>query len=283
MSEGVGESGALRWTDSHCHLDPKFEKGLLTTAFKYAAEAVERARQARVLRLVNVGTSYNTSSIALQVAREHPGVMWSTVGVHPHEARTAIGPGALNRIAPFEAMLERPEVVAIGECGLDYHYDHSPREQQREVFSAQVALANRERMALVIHSREAWDDTFDILRAEGVPEQTVFHCFTGGPAEARIALDLGAALSFSGIVTFPAAQDVRDAVVLCPLDRLLVETDSPYLTPVPHRGEPNRPELVPLVGAGVAAAKDVTIETVAEATWANATALFRLPDDHQGA
>ena len=130
----------------------------------------------------------------------------------------------------------------------------------------------------MIHTREAWDDTFAILAAEGVPERTVFHCFTGGPDEARRCLDLGAHLSFCGIVTFPTADDLRAAAALCPLDRLLVETDAPYLAPVPHRGEPNRPALVPLVGAGVAAAAGHDVAVVADATWRNAAAFYGLDE-----
>ena len=124
----------------------------------------------------------------------------------------------------------------MGECGLDYYYEHSPRDAQRRAFAEQIALAGDHDLALVIHTRDAWPETFDILGAEGVPERTVFHCFTGGPEEARRCLDLGAWLSFSGIVTFKAAADLREAAALCPLDRMLVETDSPYLAPVPHRG-----------------------------------------------
>jgi TatD DNase family protein len=147
---------------------------------------------------------------------------------------------------------------------------------QRTVFAAQVALAHAHDLALVIHTREAWDDTFDVLRAEGVPARTVFHCFTGGAVEARRALDVGAILSFSGIVTFKTADDVRAAAALCPLDRLLVETDSPYLAPLPHRGRPNRPAYVPLVGAGVAAAKGTTPEAVEAATSTTADLVFSL-------
>ncbi len=132
-------------------------------------------------------------------------------------------------------------VVGIGECGLDYHYDHSPRPVQREAFALQIELAHRHGLALVIHTREAWEDTFDILGAAGVPERTIVHCFTGGPEEARRCLDLGASLSFSGVVTFKNADDVRQAAALCPWDRLLVETDSPFLAPVPHRGTLNEP------------------------------------------
>jgi TatD DNase family protein len=175
-------------------------------------------------------------------------------------------------------MLDEPEVVGVGECGLDYHYDHSPREVQREAFAAQVALASARDLALVIHTREAWDDTFAILRSEGVPARTVFHCFSGGAGEARLALDLGTTLSFSGIITFKTAGDLREAAALAPLDRILVETDAPYLTPVPHRGTPNQPSYVALVGAAVAAAKGVAVDEVERATWANTAAVFGLPD-----
>jgi TatD DNase family protein len=176
----------------------------------------------------------------------------------------------------LEALLDRPGVVAVGECGLDFHYDHSPRDVQRVVFAAQVALANAKGLPLVIHTREAWDETLDVLTGEGVPERVVFHCFSGGAEEARRCLDLGAHLSFSGIVTFPSADDIRAAAALCPRDRLLVETDSPYLAPVPHRGRKNRPALVSVVGAGVAGARGEPVETVAEATWANAEHVYDL-------
>jgi TatD DNase family protein len=147
---------------------------------------------------------------------------------------------------------------------------------QREAFAAQVALAAAHDLALVVHTREAWDDTFDVLTAEGVPARTVFHCFTGGADEARRALDLGAHLSFSGIVTFKNAGDVRAAAALCPLDRLLVETDAPFLAPVPHRGRTNEPALVPVVGAAVAAVKGVDVGVVEESSWAAAERVFRL-------
>jgi TatD DNase family protein len=191
------------------------------------------------------------------------------VGVHPHDAKGGIG--------GLEALLGEPEVVAVGECGLDFHYDHSPRDVQAEVFAAQVALAHEHDLALVIHTREAWAETFDILQAEGTPPRTVFHCFTGGPEDARRCLDIGAMLSFSGIVSFPSATELHDAARLCPLDRLLVETDSPYLAPVPHRGKQNRPEWVVDVGAALAVVKDVSTEEVARASWGTAHATYRLP------
>jgi len=228
---------------------------------------VRAAQVAGVERMITVGCDRADSEAAIAAARAHPGV-WATAGVHPHEASRSID--------GIEALLAEPEVVAVGECGLDFHYDHSPRPDQRRVFADQIALAHANDLALVIHTREAWPETFDILAAEGTPERTVFHCFTGGPAEARACLDLGAYLSFSGIVTFPSADDVRAAAALCPIDRLLVETDAPYLTPVPHRGQPNEAAYVPLVGARVAAVRGDAVETVARATWDNATTLYRL-------
>jgi len=248
---------SLRWIDQHCHLD----------AGPSGAEAVAEARAAGVARLITVGTDLASSLVAIDVARAHEGV-WATAGVHPHDAA-----GGLTGIA---ALFDEPEVVAVGECGLDYHYDHSPRATQREVFAEQISWAHQHRLPLVVHTREAWDDTFALLDEGGVPERTVFHCFTGGPDEARQGLERGVMLSFSGIVTFPSAGELRDAAALCPLDRLLVETDSPYLAPVPHRGRPNRPALVPLVGAAVAAAKGLGVGEVAEASWATASAFYGL-------
>lgn len=255
----------LRWTDDHCHLgwehDAPADPTLVDTM-------VGEARAAGVERLVTVGTDRARSADAVAAAARHPGAVWATVGLHPHDAK--------NGLDGIADLLGEPGVVAVGECGLDYHYDHSPRDVQRWAFADQVALAHEHDLALVIHSREAWDDTFAVLDAAGVPERTVFHCFTGGPDEARACLDRGALLSFSGIVTFPSAGDVRAAAALCPLDRALVETDSPYLAPVPHRGRPNRPALVPLVGAAVAEAMGRPVEVVAEASWANAERVYRL-------
>ncbi len=223
---------------------------------------------AGVTRLVSVGTDLAQSIAAIEVADRHAGV-WATAGVHPHDASGGI--------EGIEALLSHPRVVGVGECGLDYHYEHSPRDAQREVFAAQIALAHRHELALVIHTREAWDDTFALLESETMPERTVFHCFTGGPAEARRALDMGAMLSFSGIVTFKGAADVREAAALCPLDRFTVETDAPYLAPVPHRGRTNTPAWVPLVGEAVAGAMGVAVQVVEEASTANAARLFALP------
>ena len=250
----------MSWTDSHCHIP---YDGVGTDV----ADVLARARAAGVTRLVDVGTDAAQSAVAVAVAQAHDGV-WATVGLHPHDAS--------NGVDTIVHLLGEDKVVAVGECGLDYHYDHSPRPVQREAFAAQVALAKEHDLALVIHTRAAWEDTFAILGAEGVPDRTVFHCFTGGPAEARLALDLGTYLSFSGIVTFKTADDLRAAAVLCPLDRLLVETDSPFLAPVPHRGQKNTPAYVTVVGAAVAAAKGVDVSEVECASWKAAESVFRL-------
>jgi len=250
----------VSWTDNHCHLDDERLPG-------GAAAAVEAARAAGVDRMITIGTDATRSRMAIDIAAAHQGV-WATVGLHPHDANEGVD--------SIVALLDEPGIVAIGECGLDYHYDNSPRDVQRAAFAAQVALAHERDLTLVIHTREAWDDTFDILGAEGVPRRTVFHCFTGGADEADRCLAVGAYLSFSGIVTFPKAADVRMAAARCPLDRLLVETDAPYLTPVPHRGKPNEPAFVPLVGAAVAAVKDLSPERIAEASSTAATEVFGL-------
>ena len=178
------------------------------------------------------------------------------MGLHPHEA--SHGVEELGAGPDEHAVADGGDlVVAVGECGLDYHYEHSPRAAQRDAFAAQVALARHHELALVVHSRQAWDDTLDVLRASDRPERIVLHCFTGGADEARRCLDIGAFLSFSGIVTFKGADDVREAAALCPLDRLLVETDAPFLAPVPHRGQKNRPAWVVAVGEALAEIKGV--------------------------
>jgi TatD DNase family protein len=245
------------WVDSHCHLPAG-------TASELAAEA----NAAGVSTMVTVGCDRASSLEALEVAGRVPGVH-ATVGVHPHEARHGV-----DTIRDLFAGSVRP--VAVGECGLDYHYDHSPRDVQREAFAAQIALARELELPLVVHTRDAWDDTFDILDAEGVPAATVFHCFTGGPDEARRCLDRGAVLSFSGIVTFKGAPEVREAAALTPLERTLVETDSPYLAPVPNRGRPNRPAWVPFVGARLAEIHGVEVDVVRDATCRAAARTFGL-------
>jgi len=248
----------MPWADSHCHVP---WEGSDTSAF-------DAARAAGVTRFVTIGTGPDTSRAAIRAAEANADV-WATVGLHPHDASTGMAD------LPDPRAHER--VVAIGECGLDFFYNHSPTEVQKEMFVAQIAWAKELDLALVIHTRGAWPETLDILDAEGMPERTVIHCFTGGPDEARACLDRGAFISISGIVTFKKADDVRAAAALVPLDRLLVETDAPFLAPVPHRGKTNEPAFVRFVGAAVSEAKGVAPSEIEAATWANTAKVFRLP------
>ncbi len=246
----------MRWIDNHCHLEAES----LETALALAASAGVEA-------MIDVGTDVATSHAAVEKSA-CSNQIWATAGIHPHEASKGS--------AGIEDLLDAPRVVAVGETGLDYYYNHSSPEAQKEVFATHIVLAHKHQMPLMIHTREAWDDTFAILDEVGVPERTVFHCFTGGPDQAKAALDRGAYLSFSGIVSFPSADDVRAAAKICPLDRLLVETDSPYLTPVPLRGKPNTPANVPLVGQALAQVYGLEPAEIAERTWNNAVALYQL-------
>jgi TatD DNase family protein len=254
----------VEWIDNHCHVAGSSD----------LAGVLSDAAAAGVVAMVDVACTVEQSERHPTLLADLPNV-WGTVGVHPHDAEP--DEPRLGRLA--ELLDEYPDrLVAVGECGLDYFYEHSPRDAQQRVFAAQVQLAHERDLPLVIHTRDAWDDTFTVLASEGVPRRTVFHCFTGGPAEAERCLELGAVLSISGIVTYASAGDLREAVALAPLERLMVETDSPYLKPsqVKDKGK-NRPALVPYVGQKVASVKGVPVEQVAAATTARAREFFGLP------
>jgi TatD DNase family protein len=274
------------WFDSHCHVQEEYVSGRTSGDPGEAgrpAEAAEveavlaRAAAAGVDRLICIGTGAATSEQALGVARESArrGAVpraWATIGLHPHEASEGVDEVAA--LLAHAVSEEDGAVVAVGECGLDYYYEHSPRDAQRAVFAAQIALAHSHGLALVIHARDAWDDLFDVLDAEGVPERTVLHCFTGGTDEVDRCLRAGMYVSFSGIITFKNATDVRAAAERCPLDRLLVETDSPFLAPVPHRGRTNEPSYLPLVGEAIAAVKGCSVDEERERTGFSTAMVF---------
>ena len=249
----------MTWVDSHCHLpmDPAEADALL-----------DRARAAGVEWVVCVGTDLATSRAAVALAERHSDVV-ATVGLHPHDASRLE-----DEWRQLGALATHPRVGAIGEAGFDLYYLHSSHADQETAFREQIRLAHELGRALVIHSREAWDETFAVLDSEGVPPRTVFHCFTGGPREAERALALGAYLSFSGIVTFKHADDLRGAAALAPPERVLVETDAPYLAPVPYRGRANEPAFVVAVGEGLAAATGRSVAAVAASTRATAAAVF---------
>ncbi|MBX5482585.1 MAG: TatD family hydrolase [Myxococcaceae bacterium] len=251
--------------DAHCHLEPK--------DFPDPGEVIARARAAGVHRAVIVGQFHGPGDFghALEVARAHADFLVPTMGVHPHEAA---------RCTPadwemLETLCAAPDVRAVGEAGLDYYYDHSPRPAQREALERQCALAKRLKKPLVVHVRDAHEDCHRILQANGM-DRGVIHCFTGDPAAARAYLDLGFFLSISGVVTYKKTEALQEAVRFAPLDRLMVETDSPYLAPVPHRGKKNEPAHVVETAKRVAELKGVPLEDLARVTTANATALFRL-------
>jgi TatD DNase family protein len=255
----------MNFIDSHVHLaDPAFDDD--------RADTVERARSAGALALVCIGESLDAARRAGDLAARHPGFCFHTAGVHPHDAADF---DASRDLAGIRAELARG-AVAVGECGLDYHYDHSPRERQRDAFAAQLALAAEQARPVVVHTREAEDDTRAMVSDAGrAGVRGVLHCFTGSHALARAALDVGWLVSFSGIVTFRKWDD-DELVRLVPDDRLLVESDAPYLAPVPHRGRRNEPSYVPLTIERVAAIRHASPDALAGITAANARHLFAL-------
>jgi TatD DNase family protein len=248
--------------DTHCHLDPHyFPSG--------PEEVLDRARAAGVhgFVVVGVGRDLAPARAALELSRRMPERVGAAVGVHPHEA-TTLDEEAAEELA---ALAAAPEVVAVGEIGLDYHYDHSPRDVQRAVFARLIALARTLKKPIVVHTREAAADTLDLLTSEGARDVGgIIHCFSEDRAFAERALDLGFDVSFSGIVTFKNSVAIQEVARWAPLDRILVETDSPYLAPVPLRGKPCEPAYVVHTARRVAELRGLTLEALAEATTANA-------------
>jgi TatD DNase family protein len=250
--------------DSHCHLN---YEGLVDRQ----DEVLENARQRGVGGFLNISTRQNEWADIISVAERNADV-WASVGVHPHEADAHPDLGA----AALVAGADHPRVVAIGECGLDYHYDNSERGAQRERFRAHIDAARQTGLPLIVHTREAEEDTAEILgeavRGGGVTG--VLHCFTGTAELARKALDLGFLISLSGIVTFKNARELQDTAKWLPSDRMLVETDSPFLAPVPHRGQICEPAFVADTAAFVAELRGEEPGKLADATTANFFKLF---------
>jgi TatD DNase family protein len=254
--------------DSHCHLD-------FPTLVEDRARILDAAREAGVRRITTVGAGRGLESApsAIALAEEQPSWISATVGLHPHDARLFDAEAA----AMLERLAEHPSVVAIGETGLDYHYDNSPREQQREAFRWTVALARRVRKPLVIHTREAPEDTLAILREESASEVGgIIHCFSEDAPFATASLDIGFVSSFSGIATFKKATGVHDAVRALPSDAILVETDAPFLAPIPHRGKRNEPAYVAHTADAVARLRGEDPAETRRTTWANACRVFGL-------
>jgi TatD DNase family protein len=265
MASQDGDGRASIFIDSHAHL--------ADAAFAGDRDAViSRARDAGAIAIVCIGESLATAAIAAECARDHPEFVFATAGIHPHDAATF---DAARDIPKLRALVTN-SAVAVGECGLDYHYDNSPRQAQRSAFSAQVALAGELSKPVVVHTREAEEDTRSIIREARTAGVTgVLHCYTGSHSLAEFALDAGWYVSFSGIVTFRKWLD-DDLLRLVPGDRLLVESDSPYLAPVPFRGKRNEPAWVPNTISKVAMARDEDPLALGRMTSTNAQRLFGL-------
>jgi TatD DNase family protein len=253
--------------DSHCHLDmDEFDDDRATVLARAAAAGVG------TMVTIGAGGPLECNERAVALAATHP-QLFATVGVHPHEA-SIVTESVVDAVAGWA---RHPKVVAIGETGLDYYYDNSPRDRQRAAFARFIQLAHSLALPIVVHLRDADVDAADILREENAQAiGGVIHCFSGDARSARTFLDLGLHISFSGIVTFKTADALREAARMVPADRLLVETDAPFLAPIPHRGRRNEPALVTHTAAVLAAVRGESLAAVAANTRHNAERLFRL-------
>jgi TatD DNase family protein len=262
------------FVDSHAHLE--------MSQFDADREAVlERAREAGVETIVAIGSGTGPGSLdcGIQLAEQHAWI-YATVGIHPHEAKLADE----GDFAELARLARHPKVIAWGEIGLDYFYDHSPREVQQTVFLRQMEQARAAKLPVVIHCRpsadseNAWDDCLALLRQHWAASSLggILHCFTGSLAHARAALEMGFLTSFAGNVTFAKAENIRQAARELPLDRMLIETDSPFLAPVPHRGQRNEPAFVAQVAAKIAELRGLAAEEVGQATRQNFHSCFEL-------
>lgn len=253
--------------DSHCHLDnPQFDPD--------RDAVIERALASGVERMLVIGTGEGPPDLeaGIRLADRYAPI-YATVGIHPHDASKATS----ETYKQLGQLLKHPKVVALGEIGLDYHYDHSPREVQRDVFLEQMTIAAEAGKPIVIHTREAWEDTLALLETYWRPRGLggIMHCFSGNPDQAALCLDLGFHLSFGGIITFPKSADVQEAARRAPADRILIETDAPYLAPVPHRGKRNEPAFIGQTARKLADLRGVTPEEIDRVTSENFVRLFK--------
>jgi TatD DNase family protein len=265
--------------DSHAHLDsPRYDED--------REALLERAFAAGVHQILSIGIGEGPDTMhrALEISREYadrPGIpkIWASAGIHPHEARLADDAA----YAKLDSLLQEPEVLACGEIGLDYFYDHSPRDIQKSVFSRQMEIAAARRKPIIIHCRpsdnssDAWDDTLAMLRSEWSHTGLggILHCFTGEARHAEEAMNLGFLISFAGNITFPKAQPIRDVAAAVPLDRMLIETDAPFLAPIPNRGKRNEPAWVKEVATKIGEIRSLDPEQIANRTTENFHAFFR--------
>jgi len=262
--------------DSHCHLDgPRFDSD--------REQVISRAREAGVMNMLAVGTGDGPGTLDCAVKlSERYEMVYATIGIHPHEAQLAKD----SDFDELERLARNPKVIAWGEIGLDYYYDHSPREVQKTVFVRQMDLARAAKLPIVIHCRpsensdNAWEDCLTLIeqhwKSSGLGG--VLHCFTGARSHAKRALDMGFMISFAGNVTFPKAQQIRDSALQVPLDRILIETDSPFLAPVPHRGKRNEPAFVKEVARQIGELRGKSMDEIGSQTSKNFYSFFSLPE-----
>ena len=264
------------YIDSHAHLDgPRFDPD--------RAEVISRAQAAGISTIlaIGIGEDPGTLDCAIKLAAQYD-FIYATVGVHPHEAAKATDADFLQ----LESLARAPKVIACGEIGLDYYYDHSPRDIQQNVFIRQMTLARAAHLPIVIHCRpsdnsdNAWDDCLSLIEQHWKPTGLagVLHCFTGTWPHAKRALDMGFLISFAGNITFPKAQQIRDSAKQVPLDRILIETDSPFLAPVPHRGKRNEPAYVKEVARQIAELRALSTDEIGAQTSQNFRRFFSLPE-----
>lgn len=260
--------------DSHCHLDgPRFDSD--------REQVIARAREAGITNILAIGTGDGPGTLdcAIKIAEQHDSI-YATIGIHPHEAKLATDADFVQ----LEQLARHPKVIAWGEIGLDYYYDHSPREIQKNVFIRQMELAHTAKLPIVIHCRpsdnseNAWEDCLALIEQHWKPFGFggVLHCFTGTWAYAKRALDMGFMISFAGNVTFPKAQQIRDSAEQVPLDRILIETDSPFLAPIPYRGKRNEPAFVKEVARQIGELRGLATEEVGRQTSENFYCFFSL-------
>jgi TatD DNase family protein len=254
--------------DSHAHLEyPQFDED--------RQAMLDRARAAGVVGIAAIGSGSGPAQLeaALPFAEAHDWI-WATIGIHPHDAAEATE----EHFARLAGLARHPKVIAWGEIGLDYYYDHSSRDVQKRVFSSQLEMAREARLPVILHCREAWDDTLEIFEREWAPTGLggIFHCFTGTIDQARRGLDMGFLISFAGNITYPKSEALRQVARQLPGDRLLIETDSPFLPPQGHRGKRNEPAFVLEVAKTLANVRDLSAEEIGSITAANFRRFFRL-------
>ena len=264
------------FVDSHAHLDGKqFDSD--------REQVIRRAREAGVVAMVAIGNGDGPPQLdaGVQLAEKYP-FMYATIGIHPHEARLASD----HAYAEMQRLARHPKVIAWGEIGLDYYYDHSPRDTQKEVFTRQMELASAAKLPIVIHCRpsdnsdNAWEDCLQLIQEQWAPKGIggILHCFTGNWPQAEHALDMGFMISFAGNVTFPKAQQIRDAALGVPLDRMLIETDCPYLAPIPYRGKRNEPSYVKETARKIGELRGLSMDEVGERTCCNFYNFFKISE-----